>query len=150
MASCWVSIGVVPLVPGCAYTPPPKFNIRNLPRISVSPAEWSLILVALYLKGITTPKFNSSPLKSYLLPNRKPDRLPVPPFFRGKLAVKLRGCIHLYWEEFPIPRYGWFLNGETHQPKPSCSTTMCEGGQPNRYPQKTRVERRYILQGPSF
>ena len=25
-------------------------------------------------------------------PNRKPDRLPLPPFFRGKLAVKLRGC----------------------------------------------------------
>ena len=24
--------------------------------------------------------------------NRKPDRLPFPPFFRGKLAVKLRGC----------------------------------------------------------
>ena len=24
-------------------------------------------------------------------PNRKPDRLPLPAFFRGKLAVKLRG-----------------------------------------------------------
>ena len=36
------------------------------------------------------PKFNSSPLKSSLGFNRKPDCLPVPPsFVRGELAVKL-------------------------------------------------------------
>ena len=50
---------------------------------------------------ITPPKFNSTfaPWKLTEGPNRKPDRLPLPAFFRGKLAVKLRGCIlMLKWE----------------------------------------------------
>ena len=46
------------------------------------------------LQKITHLKFNSkrpfSKLPGY--PKRKPDHLPVPPFFGGKLAVKLRGC----------------------------------------------------------
>ena len=42
--------------------------------------------------GINPPRFNSSPWHVALAPNRKPDRLPIPSFFRGKLAVKLRGC----------------------------------------------------------
>ena len=41
------------------------------------------------------PNFNSLPLKSYRYPIGK-DRLPVPPFFRGKLAVKLWWCILTY------------------------------------------------------
>ena len=45
-------------------------------------------------KGFTLPKFNSSPVKSYPKPNRKAGSSSnFPPFFRGKLAVKLRGCI---------------------------------------------------------
>ncbi len=41
-------------------------------------------------RPLTPPKFNSSPMKSYRNPIGK-DRLPFPPFFRGKLAVRLRG-----------------------------------------------------------
>ena len=39
---------------------------------------------------IPPPKFNSSPLKSYRNPIGKANVF-QPPFFRGKLAVKLRG-----------------------------------------------------------
>ena len=41
---------------------------------------------------VTPPKFNSSPLKSYRNPIGE-DRLPTIHLCRGKLAVKLRGCI---------------------------------------------------------
>ena len=46
--------------------------------------------------SITLPKFNSkfTPEKLPLDPVRK-DRLPVPPFFRGNVIVKLRGCTYI-------------------------------------------------------
>ena len=48
-------------------------------------------------KGMLTapPKFNILPQKLPKLPNRKPDRLIQALFFRGKLAVKLRGVEYL-------------------------------------------------------
>ena len=41
-------------------------------------------------------KFNSSPLKISWAPKEK-DHLPVPSFFRGKLAVKLRGVYYIMY-----------------------------------------------------
>ena len=51
--------------------------------------------LAVRFKEGTLPKFNSefTPEKLLYGPNRKGKRLPLPRFLRGKLAVKLRGCM---------------------------------------------------------
>ena len=43
----------------------------------------------------TLPKFNSSPLKSFPNPNRKPDRLKQPPCFKGEL-LNFEGYIFIF------------------------------------------------------
>ena len=52
----------------------------------------------------TLPKFNSSPLKSYRDPIGKAC-LPLPPFFRGKLAVKLREVYMSIWKIPEVQAY---------------------------------------------
>ena len=52
------------------------------------------------------------------------DRLPLPPFFRGKLAVKLRGCINSKKVEMqrflcPIPTWRMIPGGPTWDPLPN-------------------------------
>ena len=52
------------------------------------------------------PKSNSSPLKSYRKPNRKPDRLPVPNnFSKGASCETLAAYFVEYW--LPILRCGF-------------------------------------------
>ena len=52
-----------------------------------------------FLSGDTPPKLNSSPLKSYRNSIGKAN-VSQPPFFRGKFAVKLRGCISFWFFPF--------------------------------------------------
>ena len=75
---------------------PPKKQMKMMVWFRCyGPYKWITVVINLLIGSpfhtpFTLPKFNSSQLKSYQNPIGK-DRLPVPPFFRGKLAVNFGG-----------------------------------------------------------
>ena len=83
------------------------------PIILVGYAWFIRILIQLYAR-----KLNSSPLKIGQTPKGKVC-LPFPSFFRGKLAVKFRGCIKFCPDKQPLAsRISEWSNHHFHQLTP--------------------------------